>query len=249
MRLGKLARQLNISPAELEARLQGRVADQEINHNTRLDRDTLRFLVMAYAPERLEEILQEPEEVVTRPSNNEPPATDGAPLQGAGEEAHTESADSPVELPDVIRAPKVELPGLRVVGKIELPEPPKKELPAVPTEESGAPAQPPVPARGPERFRERRQRSSSRPQRDDNPIARERQRQERVARQKREEEARQKKEMRTRAYVNQQLRRQAGSKSNGKTRPKPDIGSGSGAPRPKPKTWLGRLWRWLAHGE
>jgi len=255
MRLIQLARELNISPGVLEDHLRASGSNTDINSNIRLDETTVIQLVEALAPARLKEFQGRQHPVAFEAETAALVTAEAAPAEQSVQPAADEltvreesSADVHSDadvLPDIIRAPKVELPGLKVVGKIELPEPPKKPEPQQPaTEEASATDQ----RRGYSRSdRGQAGRRERRPQRDDNPIARERERQQRLAEKKRQEEIRRKKELRARAYEQSQARRQAAAGSKKK---KSATSNGQEeVVRPRPKTFFGRFWRWLAHGE
>src|SRR5262245_23071610 len=108
MRLGQLARQLSVSPDELVTFLGTREVAVDSNHNTRLESTQVDLILHHFAAGN-EELRQQVQEQLPEPSD----AVD---------------ADLPVESPpETIRAPKVELQGLRVVGKIDLPEKKKPE--------------------------------------------------------------------------------------------------------------------------
>lgn len=254
MRLIQLARELNISPGVLEDHLRASGSNTDINSNIRLDETTVIQLVEALAPARLKEFQGRQQRLtseaqaaalVTAEAAPAEPVQPSADEVTVREELSADVQSDAVVLPDIIRAPKVELPGLKVVGKIELPEPPKKPEPQQPaTEEASATDQ----RRGYSRSdRGQAGRRERRPQRDDNPIARERERQQRLAEKKRQEEIRRKKELRARAYEQSQARRQAAAGSKKK---KSATSNGQEeVVRPRPKTFFGRFWRWLAHGE
>lgn len=115
---------------------------------------------------------------------------------------------------DVIKAPKVALPGLKVVGKIELPTPKKKEPDAEAAAAEGPlageateGAMPPAPEAPPRRPRrdDRRQRKQGGRKKDTrskrNPVAMQREREAREAEKRKRAEAKQQKEQRTIHYL------------------------------------------------
>jgi hypothetical protein len=130
-------------------------------------------------------------------------------------------------VPEVIKAPKVELQGLKVLGKIDLPEPKKKEG----TEQTAENR--PARERREKKFFERREKH--------NPIALQREREEREAEQKRQEKLKAEKELKTKRYLNKVKPQTA----------KPvrllreDVEEMRFEEEPQPKSMLGRFWKWL----
>src|SRR5690349_19588087 len=123
MRIGQLARQLGISPSDISGFLATQNIETETGANARLDEEVVAKVLQHFAPEKkVEEIVQEEEPA---PVKEEPLKTDEA---------------LPVE---VIRVTKVELQGLKVVGKIDLPQPKKKEEAPVPPREQREPRREP----------------------------------------------------------------------------------------------------------
>ena len=251
MRLVQLARLLQISPSLLEDFLKHRNAVFAGAHSRLADED-ITAAVIHFAPEKLREVMASREaddEVQTdsdakRPEPSNDPAsvvevTDAGPTIGALSPA--DPADPGVE---VIRAPKVELPGLRVVGKIDLPEPVKRENKETPLEEGSRPA------RTPRQQADRRERQPRRKENHRNPIQEKREREQREAEERRKEEIRQAKERRTLAYARQQAQReQRPASSKAKQKQQTESGARPVKPAQRPKSWFGRFWRWLAHGE
>lgn len=124
MRLGQLARKLSLSPNTITEHLAGSGVVED--PNTKLEDDQVRALVLHFAPARIEEFFPV---AAPEPAPIEPVAA--APEVVVAEEpvAETEAtADEQLstEPAEVIRAPKVELQGLKVIGKIELPQARKK---------------------------------------------------------------------------------------------------------------------------
>lgn len=155
---------------------------------------------------------------------------------------------NPFEGVDVIKAPKVTLSGLRVIGKIDLPEPKKKETTieqktvpaeeALATESSVPAAVPPKSQRKNNKYADRRGRVE-RPR--ENPIALQREREMREAEARRKEELKKEKERRTQFYNNRI--KQSAPKRAARLVDEPverldEI-------QEEPKTLLGKIWRWL----
>jgi hypothetical protein len=154
------------------------------------------------------------------------------------------ASDNKVE---VIKAPKVELAGLKVLGKIELPEKKKKEPPVVETttdeatasttEQSSSPRRSPR-DRNPRHQGSRNNREASRK----NPIAVKREQEEAEAERRREEQAKVEKERRTQHYLSKV--------KSVPTKParlnREDVVELRADHQSKtPTTWLGKFWKWF----
>ena len=127
MRLGQLARKLDTTPAEIIQFLASKNINIEKEVNTKLDDESVSLALGRFAPAA--SAVGEPEPDDTRalvlPAEIESqPSTSQTAAQSASE---VETSSSAAPLDDVIKAPKVELAGLKVIGKIELPEKKKKE--------------------------------------------------------------------------------------------------------------------------
>jgi hypothetical protein len=134
MRLGQLARKLSLRPAEIVEFLAGQGIPLEANSNTRMEDGLVMLVVKKYAPDSLVEVESELKAVVDEVTeekeqdqvNNVDDIEESAiesvqPVQSLT--AQTTSFET-----EVIRVPKIELSGLKVLGKIELAEPKKNEL-------------------------------------------------------------------------------------------------------------------------
>jgi hypothetical protein len=186
-------------------------------------------VVKHFSPSLLDELMKEDaaDEVAVPTEPNEVQNSEPYPAPPTANQADEASpADSTP--PEVIRAPKVELPGLRVVGKIDLPEPRKKEA----SPES-------VPKKSEDRNRGRFADSGRRPAK--NPIALQREKEERERERTKREEKRKEKHLRTQRYL-QKVKEKQAPKGQKVTVPAPAPVADS--PRPAPKTWLGRFIRW-----
>ena len=254
MRLGQLARKLALPPSEITAYLASQQMSIVDGANTRLDENQVTAVLQRFAPDLLSTGIQteadEPVEVAEIPApsdelTEQPAAAEQPPVEEGNPE--TVSTEKPEEI-ETIKAPKVTLSGLKVLGKIELPEKKKKpeteasgiETPASETDENTvAVSSPPR-----ERRRPDHKRSNNRDQRPKkNPIALAREREERAAEEKKKEEQRLKKERQTENYMR---RVQAKAPTKAARIIKEDvIDSSSVDLRPAPKTWLGKFWRWF----
>ncbi|HEY8938449.1 MAG TPA: hypothetical protein VIM65_24685 [Cyclobacteriaceae bacterium] len=236
MRLGQLARKLAVRPTEIAEFLSKENIQLEANSNTRIEDDQVIHLVKHFAPDMLEAIKAEltkeeilvPEEEKIEVALVETLAVESQPeveaVSNQSEEPVVSSVlfSEPVTVveenntslsdEEVIRAPKIELPGLKVLGKIEIPEPKKKEVQPVAEEDAkssdDAVKQNSVPAKE-TRSRERRQPQERRKEfkrNDDqrnrrNPVTVQREREAEEARLKKEEAAKLEKERRTLHYM------------------------------------------------
>ncbi|MBL7850538.1 MAG: hypothetical protein JNN04_06520 [Cyclobacteriaceae bacterium] len=188
MRLGQLARQLDITPDKIVSFLGSRDIALDSSANARVDDAYVDLIIQHFAPGN--ETLREQIHQQTDTTSVEPAVTENSTVE---------------PLPEVIKAPKVELPGLRVVGKIELPEKKKKEPEKSGEEASPAPEERPrTVSRNPRRQQPPRERS--------NPIALARQREEQEKR-KREAEAREREKQRKAEFYQKRLKPQPPTKA------------------------------------
>lgn len=189
MRIGQLARRLGIPPSDILGFLANNNIETESGANSRLEETAVSMIIRHFAPEKMSEPLEEPaDEVVEEPT----PSVD-----------ETAVPEAP---PEVIRVTKVELQGLKVLGKIELPGKKKveeQESTPVPegTESPERPERTERPERAPRReFQKRDNRRDSREWK--NPLEQKRQREAREAEEKKREQAERLKEKRTNHYYN-----------------------------------------------
>ena len=189
MRLGQLARKLQVRPNQIVEFLATQNIDIDNGTNTRILPEHFTLVARQFSPDMLIEDSQD-EGVGTNVENiqetNEVTSAD-PPAETVAEDVANEP---PIEKGEVIKAAKIELSGLKVLGKIELPEKLKKEL-TQPTENPEGPK---------DERRERRPREVKRSSAK-NPIALQREQEAREARKKREEENRLRKERRTQNYL------------------------------------------------
>ncbi|MEI9920643.1 MAG: translation initiation factor IF-2 N-terminal domain-containing protein [Bacteroidota bacterium] len=176
MRISQLARNLGIPPSDIVEFL----GKQSVDANSRLDQEIVDKVIGHFAPGRL---------VVTGEVSEVKEIETPTPDAGAEEQP---TPDAPVE---VIRVSKVELQGLKVLGKIDLPEPKKK---AEPTTEEQAEQQSSQQSK-----REFQKRNNTRRDRDwVNPLEQKRQQEAREEEKRRQESAAKQKEKRTNHYYN-----------------------------------------------
>lgn len=149
MRLGQLSRQLNLDTKDIVNFLAENNIEIKDHPNVKLDETAEQMVMEKFSDPKSEEPAEliepseiqiiesessEPEsDILPEPQSEEleddpvaePIATtsDVEPAEPSSEEAiASETPDSEEEI-EVIKAPKIELPGLKVVGKIDLPEP------------------------------------------------------------------------------------------------------------------------------
>jgi hypothetical protein len=271
MRLGQLARKLAIIPAEIVDFLARNNIRIDENTNTRLEHEQLMLVVNHFAPARANEfdtpVTDETQDIPEQPAEvivpeiviPEPvlPTPDIQQEMAVIEESNIIPESEEPQQTEVIKAPKVELAGLKVLGKIELPEPKKKEQ--KPATDAVEPAvETPAPDTMGKSFGEQRREGrddrrkshhksdrtsdqrNKRPRK--NPIALQREREAYEAQLKREAEAKQEKERRTLYYQNR-------VKASVPTKParlidEPVIEMTADMTK-TPTTWLGKFWKWF----
>ncbi len=250
MRLGQLARKLALRPVEIIDFLAMHHIQIEDGSNTKLEDQHIAMVLHKFSPSRTEEIMSVVNEKDNSWMGTEPVAATSTPdneNQGAEELSvvgteltSQETRDQKVEL---IKAAKVELSGLKVLGKIDLQDPKKKEAPLPPDESSEKnlvdPGQ--KPKQDFRRIPQRRERPLQAPVK--NPIALQREREAREAERKRQEDAERQKEKRSRHY--HQKVKVAPPTKRVKMVEEP-VGEFSAAEMVEPpKTWWGKFMRWL----
>jgi len=234
MRLGQLARKLERTPTEIIEFLgtTGIAIDEGVN--IKLDVSQVAVVLDHFAPHLNVGSINEPDEPAAESVISE--RVEEVQAENLVQDNPPDADPSQPEPGDVIRAPKVELAGLKVLGKIDLPEPKKKQPDQAP-ETAGTET--------PRELRkERRNQNANRSNRPaKNPIALKREQEALVAQQKREEELKLQKERRTQNYLKK-------VKSHQPTKAakiiKEDAEQLSAAElKEKPKTWWGKLKRWF----
>lgn len=249
MRLGQLARRLSLRPAQIVEFLANNNIQIDPNSNTRLEDGHVSIIVQHYAPGILDKIENEPDEIdetvpvieAVQPEKQE----ESDVIQPVLEETRT------TEEIEVIRVQKIELSGLKVLGKIELPEPKKKEPVVEPTaEEVIAATTTEIPAvekqvrpkssnRKP--TNQNRERSQQRPWK--NPLELQREREARAAEEKKRREIERERERRKKHYE-EKVKSVAQPKRVKPTKALPEVKKKPVDTRPVPKTWFGKFLRW-----
>jgi hypothetical protein len=233
MRLGQLARKLSIRSSEIVEFLQTQGVILEDSSNIRVPDQHLSRIIGKFAPNLAADAMTE---LAAEPETNELPLTTEVVSEPAveptAEELTTEESKSDVS--EVIKAQKVELPGLKVIGKIDLPEPKKKDPPVVDSTSESQPAKPDRQDKG--------QRPDRRKAVQKNPIAKLRERDEEDMLRKREEAAKQKKELKARHYQKQIKPAAPFKKMRLVEEPVTELSSADLNP---PRTLIGKFFRWL----
>lgn len=245
MRLGQLARQLSVRPSQIIEFLAQQNIQIEENSNTRMDDRHVVLVVQKFAPESMEKIVQTPDEIETAeeilPSEVDQPMVDLLP-------EITPSENTTLQEVEVIRVPKIELSGLKVLGKIELPESKKKDNIQDQVEITTGEEQTDIQKVGhaPRKPREKKlkQRREQNEQRKwSNPLEKQREREAREAEERRLKEIEREKERRKKYYLEKvktstQPKRVKPSKEESELKVKP-------IKKTQPTTWIGKFWKWL----
>jgi len=191
MRLGQLARKLELRPAEIIEFLATKNIVIEDDANAKVDDNYVALVFRQFAPDM---------ETANTPEVEAAPAT--TPEELIAEVNVEDETPPPLSPPsesvpeqiEVIKAPKIELSGLKVLGKIDLPDPKKKQ-----TEEPSENSETEQPRDFNREKKSQRYNKTPRPQK--NPIALQREREALAEQKKREEELQLKKEKRTQNYL------------------------------------------------
>jgi hypothetical protein len=232
MRLAQLARKISVKQSDVVSFLSNQNITIADNSNTRVEEEHIKLVVQHFAPSQVSEIVAEVEkeiqtaekEDIKRDVTTELEQAIALPNNEIITEEHLEQ-QQPIE---VIKAPKVELQGLKIIGKIDLPEAPKKENKEQRHETK--------------QDKERRQRRlTERKEGKRNPIALQREREEREAQLLHEEKLKAEKELKTKRYL---------SKVKPRTvKPtrlvKEEVEQMVEVAVQQPTNIFGRFWRWL----
>ena len=167
----------------------------EDGSNTRIEADHLSLILNRFAPgTTFTEDVPTPEpqaDVEPDVAKEEMPTSQNGDLEPVS--SAEESFESKTEfVPEVIKAPKVELQGLKVLGKIELPEKKKKETLTETSNQTDEPKQ----EQRPRQMNKHRTENRSRK----NPVVLQRERQEKQAEEEKRKQAELEKERRTKNY-------------------------------------------------
>lgn len=255
MRLGQLARKLSLRPAQIVEFLSQHTIQIEDNSNTRIEDQHTELVVNHFAPGTFQQVAtlaDEPEEVTA--AEIDIPVTEAGPTEITEQPVSSEQVNAETE---VIRVQKIELSGLKVLGKIELPEPKKKE-PVVENTEVGVDATPDAATEAPattperkrdnnrnERYRDKRSahQKRDRPREWKNPLEQQREREAREAEEKKRMALEREKEKRKRHYE-EKRKAQVQNKRPKAVKEQPVVQKKKVDTRPAPKTWFGKFLRW-----
>ncbi len=122
MRLGQLSRKLGIHTSKIVDFLASKDITISEDSNARIEDEYVTWVTQKYAPQLMTEVNTTLSEEKIEPISIQPPVVEEVPF--------TEEQPIPSEeplIPELIKAPKIELSGLKVLGKIEIPEKKKKE--------------------------------------------------------------------------------------------------------------------------
>jgi hypothetical protein len=264
MRLGQLARKLELSPTEIMSFLSARNISATEGSNTRLTQDQVILVCSKFDPTGSKQILSPPEKkeeamsVKVEINLPEPQPTIGEIIEETPIESDldltSESSltdESKPEVIEVIKAPKVELSGLKILGKIDLPQPKKKEasvdqdqVQAENTNPENATSVPEKTIRRHENRNENRKfgvSKSARQPNGKNPIALQREREAREEETKREEESKLQKEKRTQHYL-QKVKSVPTKRARIINEEVVEMKADHSV---APKTLLGKFWKWF----
>lgn len=190
MRLGQLARKLDVRPIQIVEFLATQNIQMDNGTNVRMNPEHVDLAVQYFSPGlSVEDTGDDQSDMYAEPTEKNSELINSE----FSDEPQAENQDSgpAIERGEVIKAPKIELSGLKVLGKIELPEDRKKQ-PDQTADGTG---------KIKEARKEERRPKESRRNIPKNPIALQREREALEARKKREEENRLRKERRTQNYL------------------------------------------------
>jgi hypothetical protein len=241
MRLGQLARKLSVRPAQILDFLSSREIHIEDSTNTKVDDSQVPLIVRHFAPETADKILSsgnlEAADEVSPLAEEPMPAIEQMPMENASAEQQADNTgDTVVEL---IKAPKVELAGLKVLGKIELPEK-KKPEPKIETEGSAESDKPAELGRQRNPRYQRPERSKTPAK---NPIALQREREARETESRRLAELEREKQKRALHYRKKVKEAPPTKRVRMVEEPVEELPQAE--LREPPKTWWGKFMRWL----
>ncbi len=257
MRLGQLARKLEIRSSEIVEFLSRNNIQIEDGSNTRVEDDHTKLVIGHFNPALLieQEItetveaqievveLAEPEKEatisITEENINPQPVLETLP-----EVIEQSSSENVIE---IIKAPKTELPGLKVLGKIELPEPKKKEV--IKPAEEGVSENQIESLRSNRTPRQERRPARNNTKRDEqwkNPIALQREREAREAQEKRKAQLELEKEKRMVHYLKKVKKAEQPVRTARLENEEKLNQSGPKQIEKAPRTWIGKIIRWFS---
>lgn len=252
MRLAQLARKISVKASEITEFLADRGIQLENSSNAKVMDEHVELVLTHFAPELIGE---DDAAIPELPSEQEAnlTETDSEELSQKVEEIETHedivTPEEVVETHEVIKPVKVELPGLKVVGKIDLPEPKKKEeeLPEdsegpIEKAENNTDTTNRSSRSGPGRVARPKREYDRRPRK--NPIALQREREEREALKRKLEQREKDKELRTKRYLKKVKVKSNPPKPLKKIRNDEEYETYSEVAT-KPKSFIGKILNWF----
>lgn len=242
MRLGQLARQLGIRPPEIVEFLGANQILIDEGSNTRLTDLQTDLITERFAPQPDGKLTEVPIPAVNKEVADISEGYQDQEAEGPNNKPAAEPDPQINEPIDVIKAPKIELSGLKVLGKIELPEPKKTGTTSeVPIEPAGGESNDDRRKdRNVTRGRKQRQQSPRK-----NPIAVEREREAEALKRKREDQAALDKQKKTQSYL-KKVKMSPPTKAV-RIVDEPVMQMTADELRERPTSWLGRVIEWLTH--
>jgi hypothetical protein len=241
MRLGQLARKLDVHTNDIVGFLSSNNIRIEEGSNTRIDDDHVELIIRHFAPALLTETA-----VIPEPEAQEQNLEASEPVNIAMPEEDTQPSpdieENKFEKTEIIKAPRTELPGLKVLGKIELPESKKTEIETSSDEVSTT-----KPANKSVRPVQKQSSRRANPIKEEpwkNPIALQRDREAKAAEEKRKEQQERDREKRMLHYLKKVKKSEQPVRAF-KLDNEPAKAESKKMQQP-PKTWLGKFWRWLS---
>jgi hypothetical protein len=234
MRLGQLARKLELRPTDIVEFLAKRNILIEDGTNTKLDAAHVSLAIQYFAPDSNIKDYPDADTPSVDPTADVSAEANTASVTPALDES---DKDATRQENEVIKAPKIELSGLKVLGKIELREVKKKPSENPPEPVDDAPKEKRIPKENRKEHIRRQQRPAK------NPIALQREQEALEAKKRREEELRLQKEKRTKNYF-KKVKVQPPTKAARIINEDAEEMSAAELVEP-PKTWWGKLMRWL----
>lgn len=228
MRLGQLSRKLGIHTSKIIDFLASKDIVINEDSNTRIEDEYVTWITQKYAPQLMAEVSNTLSEEKIEPTIHTPFVEEVVPT-----EEQPVAVEAP-PLPELIKAPKIELSGLKVLGKIEIPEKKKATTSQEPSDSTSSDTT------STERKKNPRKEFTPRPQK--NPVALQREREEREAERKRKEKLQREKEKKTYNYLSR-VKTQAPAKKSQYV--KEQIEEAPIITEEMPKSLLGKFLRWL----
>ncbi|MFZ1806591.1 MAG: hypothetical protein WAU36_05190 [Cyclobacteriaceae bacterium] len=246
MRLAQLARKIGVKPSEIATFLASKNLPIEDSSNAKVSEDQMEKVLVHYAPDLMvpvvevesQELFEEKTESVSDVNSIETPQEE----QVASDLDEVVTVNEDTSEAEVIKPVLVELPGLKVVGKIDLPEPKKKEVENAKEEGTEGELDDKV---NNERSRKRRnvnRENERRPRR--NVVALQREREAREALRRKQQEKEIDKEQRTKRYLNKVKQNTPTPQRLKRNKHEDEYEVYTEVPE-KPKNFIGKILNWF----